>query len=190
MANDVWASGLSGVQKWKRGEASAIETLEKYKQASSKENFEVQQEAILVNKSRWIHPEADFVKVNWDASLIMKLSRMGMVMIIRDEDGETLLAACDSRRNVRTPEVAKCQALWKALQVCSDLNLQKVIFEGDAKAVIMAVKCEEDDLSVVGSLIDDIRKVFKDRKDWFLQFDYREKKLCCSYIGKGCLSFN
>ncbi|KAF5458621.1 hypothetical protein F2P56_022638 [Juglans regia] len=108
-------------------------------------------------------------------------------MIIRDEEGEALLAACDSRRNVVLPEVAECQALWKALQMCNDLNIQNAIFEGDAKVVIMAVKGDEENLSYFGSLIDDIRNVLFHRKNWFLQFDYREKNSATHTLAKVAL---
>lgn len=107
----------------------AIETLEDFKQANKRQRTEDQQVVNTVNKASWVRPVVEFVKVNWDASLDMKNRRMVMGMIIRDENGEALLAACDSRMNVQTTEVAECQALWKALQVCSELNIQKAIFE-------------------------------------------------------------
>ncbi|KAF5445267.1 hypothetical protein F2P56_034332 [Juglans regia] len=142
---------------------------------------------VLVNKSKWVRPAADFVKVNCDTSLDLKNRRKGVRIISRNEEGEALLAVCDSRRNVQSPKVAESMALWKAMQICNELNIQKVIFEGDAKTVIMAVKNDEEILSLVGPLIDDIRNVFKLRKDWFLQFDYREKNSIAHNLAKAAL---
>lgn len=47
-------------------------------------------------------------------------------------------------------------ALWKALEICNDLNFQRVIFEGDTRAIIMAVESDEEIMSCYGPLINDI----------------------------------
>ncbi|XP_042950060.1 uncharacterized protein LOC122282171 [Carya illinoinensis] len=144
---------------------SAIEALEDYKQATRRNKIEVQEEARPVHNAAWTRPLAEFVKVNWDASLGLKRGKMGMGVIMRDENGEALLVACDNKLNVQSAEVAECHAIWKALKVCSDLNVHKVIFEGDAKVVIAAVQSEEEDLSVISPLVDVIRNVMRNRKD-------------------------
>lgn len=108
-------------------------------------------------------------------------------MIIRDENGEVLLSACDSRRNVLSQDIVECQALWKAMQLCNDLNIQNAIFEGDAKVVIMAVNGDEENLFYIGSLIDDIRNVLSFRKSWFLQFDYKENNTVAHNPAKAAL---
>ncbi|KAF5468536.1 hypothetical protein F2P56_012680, partial [Juglans regia] len=139
--------------------STSIESLKDFKQANSlvNSNNEIQQSELSVNMTRWIRPATNFVKVNWDVPLDVKERKMGMGVIIIDENGEALLAACDSRRNVLSVEIAECQALWRAMQLCNDLNIHNAIFEGDAKTVIMEVKGDEENFSYFGSLIDDIR---------------------------------
>ncbi|KAF5450430.1 hypothetical protein F2P56_030784 [Juglans regia] len=73
------------------------------------------------------------------------------------------------------------------MQLCNDLNIQNAIFEGDAKAVIMAVKGDEENFSYFGSLIDDIRNVLSFRKSWSLQFDYRDKNTVAHNLAKAAL---
>lgn len=124
-----------------------------------------------VNKS-WVKPDASFVKVNWHASLDVKKRLMGMEIIIRDEEGKALLAVCGYRNMVQKPDIAECYALRKALEICRDLNFQKVIFEGDAKAIIMAVQSDEENISCHGPLINDIRHVLRNRCEWSIQFAY------------------
>ncbi|XP_042980158.1 uncharacterized protein LOC122310328 [Carya illinoinensis] len=154
---------------------STAEVLEEFKQANRWKNAGIQPRTRPVHNAVWIRPTEDFVKVNWDASFDIKRGNMRMGVIMRDVNGEALLAACDRKFNVQSAEVAECYALWKALKGCSDLNVQKVIFEGDAKGVITAVQSEEDNLSVIGPLVDDIRDVLSNRKGWSLQFAYRER---------------
>lgn len=67
--------------------------------------------------------------------------------------------------------------------------MQKVIFEGDAKTVIEAVKSVEENMSVLSPLIDDIRNVLKNRKDWLLQSVYRERNKVNHTLAKATLSF-
>lgn len=55
--------------------------------------------------------------------------------MIRDDEGEALVAVCDQKKHVQNPTVAECHALWKALELCNDLNIQNDIFERDAKVV-------------------------------------------------------
>ncbi|XP_041020460.1 uncharacterized protein LOC121262109 [Juglans microcarpa x Juglans regia] len=80
--------------------STAIETLEDFKKENGRVITKDQQAMVLVNKSKWVRPAADFVKVNWDASLDLKNRRMGMEIISRNEEGEALLGVCDSRMNV------------------------------------------------------------------------------------------
>ncbi|XP_042969026.1 uncharacterized protein LOC122301701 [Carya illinoinensis] len=88
---------------------------------------------------RWEKPESGCVKVNWDASLNLKERRMGAGIIVRDEKGKALVVVCDQKVNVDSLVVAECFALRMAIELCSELNIHKAIFEGDARIVIEAV---------------------------------------------------
>ncbi|XP_042939496.1 uncharacterized protein LOC122274526 [Carya illinoinensis] len=85
---------------------------------------------------RWRKPRVGWVKVNWDASLNPELKRMGMRIMVRDENGELLLYLCNSIVGIFTPAAAEIQVLWRALQLCADLQWLNVIFEGDALGII------------------------------------------------------
>ncbi|XP_042954550.1 uncharacterized protein LOC122290955 [Carya illinoinensis] len=168
--------------------SAATEALEEFKRANRRQGAVNQQDHRPSSRAGWVKPSAEFVKVNWDASTDLKRRRMGMGVIMRDENADPLLAVCDSRSNILTAEVAECYALWKPLQVCSELNVQKVIFEGDAKAIIEAVKNNEEDWSDIDPLIEDIRNVLSNRKDWFIQFDYRERNIVAHNLAKAALN--
>lgn len=78
----------------------ANKTLKDFKQANKVQRIEVLQTKNAVDKARWVRPVAEYVKVNWDASLDIKKKRMGMGVVIRDEKREALVATCDNRMNV------------------------------------------------------------------------------------------
>lgn len=82
----------------------------------TEDRIETQQESKTINMATWARPSVEYVKVNCDASLDIKMRKMRMGVIMRDKYGEALLAIGDSRLNVHTAEVVECQALWKAMQ--------------------------------------------------------------------------
>ncbi|XP_042941372.1 uncharacterized protein LOC122276027 [Carya illinoinensis] len=146
--------------------AGAKESLEDFRQPRQVQSPVIEgSKGIRIKISKWVKPKAGFLKINWDASLDVKQGVMGMGIIIRNDQGEAMVAACDSKKWVQKPYIAECCALWKAMEICRDLNLQQVIFEGDAKTVITAVDSDKDVMSSFGPLIVDIRKVFRNRSD-------------------------
>lgn len=72
--------------------------------------------------------------------------RVGFGIIIRnsESEGEIMVSYCDQFSMVTQPVMAESIALWKAMGVCADLGFNKIIFEGDAQAVIHAVKDPEE----------------------------------------------
>ncbi|KAG7991176.1 hypothetical protein I3843_02G061900 [Carya illinoinensis] len=204
-ANDVWALSLNGVHKWKKEGreflqlweklmegldknrleevavqirrvwlrrnifvfenkltcprrliSSAIEALEEFKRANKRQGAANQQDHRPSSRARWVKPIVEFVKRR----------KIGMGVIMRDENADPLLAVCDSRSNILTAEA------------------------GDAKAIIEAVKNTEEDWSDIGLLIEDIRNVLSNRKDWFIQFDYRERNSVTHNLAKAALNFD
>ncbi|XP_040988972.1 uncharacterized protein LOC121236595 [Juglans microcarpa x Juglans regia] len=112
---------------------------------------------------------------------------MRICIIIRDEEGEALVAECDIKNNVVNATVAESLALRKAAELCSDLNIQKAIFEGDAKEVVEAVLSEEEDILDLSSIIDDVKFHFRNRTHWFIQFASRKKNTVAHTLAKKTL---
>ncbi|XP_042942698.1 uncharacterized protein LOC122276868 [Carya illinoinensis] len=166
---------------------TAKEGLEEFQHSQRIQNKEDHTPTTSIDKKTWEKQTSGFVKVNWDASLDLRKKRMGVRIMIRDEEGEALVAVCDQRQYMENPAVAEGYALWKALELCNDLNIQKAIFESDAKAVILAVLSNEEDLSHGGSLVEDIRSVLANRSDWSIQFAYREKNNVALSLAKEVL---
>ncbi|XP_035543621.1 uncharacterized protein LOC118347698 [Juglans regia] len=185
-ANDIWADKdrfpKTVLQK-------ASEPLVEYKAAQALLQQTKQSQVRGRGDLKWEKPAAGLVKINWDASLDVKDRRMGVGIIIRDEEGEALVAVCDQKEHVDNPMVAESYALRVALDVCGELNIQRAIFEGDAKSVITAVHREAEDLSLVGFIVEDIKFSFHRRPDWQLLFVFREKNIIAHILAGKALSF-
>lgn len=55
---------------------------------------------------------------------------------MRDGEGEVLTSLCMSKMNVSQPILAEIHALWWAIELCFELNLKNIVFEGDAQTMI------------------------------------------------------
>ncbi|XP_042973011.1 uncharacterized protein LOC122304814 [Carya illinoinensis] len=114
-------------------------------------------------------PEQNMVKANWDAAFDAKARKVGVGVIIRNERGEVMVACHEQKLNVADPVTAECYAFRKAMDLCRDLYFDKVIFEGDAQVIINAVNVQVEDLSYVGSLVEELRRSLKRCNEWRVQ---------------------
>ncbi|XP_059431505.1 uncharacterized protein LOC132165008 [Corylus avellana] len=96
---------------------------------------------------RWSAPLQGWVKANWDAALDRKSGWMGLGVVIRDSQGNMVAARCEVQKGSLVPAAAEAQAFLLAVQLCRELGLEHVHFEGDAKAVIDSVISEQADYS-------------------------------------------
>lgn len=53
--------------------------------------------------------------------------------------------------------LAESYTLWKAIEVCNDLDIRNVILEGDALTIVNVVNGDDEDLSWFGHIIKDIK---------------------------------
>ncbi|XP_042974604.1 uncharacterized protein LOC122306236 [Carya illinoinensis] len=133
---------------------------------------------------RWEKPERGYVKVNWDASMDLKGKRMGIGIMIRDEQGETMVTVCDQKPNMVEAAVAESLALRKAAEICSELNIQRAIFEGNAKVVILVVNGDEDACFNFSPIVEDIRFYLSNRPNWSIQFVPKANNMVAHSLAK------
>ncbi|KAF5450136.1 hypothetical protein F2P56_030511 [Juglans regia] len=88
---------------------------------------------------RWKSPAWPYVKVNFDAAIEKVNGRMGMGVIIRDSEGRLLAVVTASKDHISSAAQAESAALHRVMDLCTELGLNKVCFEGDAKVVVDAV---------------------------------------------------
>lgn len=88
------------------------------------------------------------------------------------------------------PFLAKCKALWRAIQFCDELGLERVQMEGDAKVVIDFVLKNENCSNWCGTLIDDVTSFLTSRPIWSLDFVHREMNNIAHLLAKFGLSLD
>ncbi|XP_039064257.1 uncharacterized protein LOC120209283 [Hibiscus syriacus] len=104
-------------------------------------------------QTRWLPPNAPWVKVNFDASFSHTNKEAWSGIIIRDSVGEILGAAKRKIRRATSVFAAEATAAVHAIQFRIDLGCMRAIFEGDSKTIIQKLQSDEEDLSEVGAMI-------------------------------------
>ncbi|XP_042954621.1 uncharacterized protein LOC122291036 [Carya illinoinensis] len=104
----------------------------------------------------WKPPEWPFFKVNFDVAFDKDKESMGMGIILRDSEGGLQATFTAPKTHILLAFQAKVSALHRAMELCSELGLNQVIIEGDAKVVIDSVNSKNEDNSWLGQEIDDL----------------------------------
>ena len=122
----------------------------------------------------WNAPEQGWCKANWDVAVDIESGRMGLSAVIRDTAGNVVAAQCEMQRGYLSPVAAKAKAALVTVQLCRELGVSMVHFEGDAKVVVDAVNSAEADGSWLGHLIEDIKRNLISLAGWRMSFVRRE----------------
>lgn len=93
----------------------------------------------------WKPPSADTVKVNWDAAIDKRKNLMGVGDIARNHFGEVLAAQCAVQRYIVDPAVAEAIGAKMGAALGRLLGLQSIFLEGDASAVVAALKRDDEE---------------------------------------------
>ena len=107
--------------------------------------------------NRWQAPQAGFVKVNFDGVVFVELNKSGVGVVIRDNSGAVLASCSEKLLQAYKAEETETLAARKALMFAYELGFQRIILEGDALGLIQALKSQEQNLSPLGLLVEDVK---------------------------------
>ena len=108
-------------------------------------------------QQRWVPPPANFVKINFDSAVFSKDNFSGVGVVIRDENGLVLGSCSKHLPQAYSAVEVEALAAATALALAEDLDMTRVILEGDSLVIIKALREEEQFLSPIGLLLEDVR---------------------------------
>ena len=97
------------------------------------------------------------MKVNFDGVVFGELNNSCVRVVIRDNNGAVLASCSKKLTRAYKAEETETLAAQKALMFTHELGFQRVILEGDALGLIQALKPQEQNLSLLGSLVEDVK---------------------------------
>ncbi|KAG8363639.1 hypothetical protein BUALT_Bualt19G0043400 [Buddleja alternifolia] len=106
--------------------------------------------------SRWVPPDGEVIKVNFDGAVFDVLRATGSGCIARDSHGECLAWKRKRRSFGSVPEVAEALAAFDAMQLAREHRWRHIQVEGDCLSLINRLRERRRDLSSLDPLVKDI----------------------------------
>lgn len=137
----------------------------------------------VIEQIRWERPDIGWVKLNANgaASEPTKKARCGG--LIKDDQGNWMVGFS---RNIGQANsfMAETWALWDGLMLCLQLNLQNVVIELDARALVDALSSSAYANTVVSPLFDDCKQLVA-RFSWCcIRHIYCEANMCADNLSR------
>ncbi|XP_062176144.1 uncharacterized protein LOC133881222 [Alnus glutinosa] len=138
--------------------------------------------------SRWSKPDAEFIKLNWDAALDVWQNRMGVGIIARDELGEVRAALCTALPYIQNPSVAEAFGARRAVEFARERGFSFIVIEGDSREVVLALGNSGDCCVSYGDLISDARALLSSFLHWKIAHVGREGNKAAHCLAKLAVS--
>lgn len=109
--------------------------------------------------TKWKPPPPGMVLINSDAALFQASNQTGLAFVIRDHSATCMLAANKRITGLLSPELAEALVIRFALEHAKAEGFQNVLMASDCLSVIKRIQSGARDLSVVGVIVRDIKKL-------------------------------
>ncbi|XP_042974226.1 uncharacterized protein LOC122305733 [Carya illinoinensis] len=132
---------------------TATDDLEVFKQVGQMQKQQINETEVQLQarvKVLWELAVETFYKFNFDATYIQNDRIMGIGGVLRDHRGDAKMVLSAPKAHVPSAFHAECYALIQAMQLCHELRISNMIFEGDAKQVIDSINSNCVDCSWKG----------------------------------------
>lgn len=83
-------------------------------------------------------------------------------MVLRAQEGEVLATLMQPVTFCLQPDIAEAQGWVTAAGWCKAMGLQHVVFEGDSRQVVNAVKNDKDQHGILSCLVRDAKSILAD----------------------------
>ncbi|KAL2894080.1 hypothetical protein RDABS01_009989, partial [Bienertia sinuspersici] len=107
------------------------------------------------SREKWGRPPAGHFKLNTDAAL-RDNGRVGLGAVLRDSEGDVLVAVCDTVNGVSEVEVAEALALRRAVQIVMEAGFHSFSIEVDCLVLANAVLKKREVRSTFGLVVKDV----------------------------------
>ncbi|XP_059458291.1 uncharacterized protein LOC132187876 [Corylus avellana] len=148
----------------------------------------LQRNMVVYGASAWRKPHVDYIKVNWDASLNARKSRVGIGVVARDHAGRVVAVLSDSEVATTDPEGAETLATCYATDMCHYLGLRNVILEGDALMVVRSLQKGKCHWGRLRHVLNDTTQKLQTMQEWRVDHIPQEANVVAHRIATLALS--
>jgi ribonuclease HI len=137
---------------------------------------------------KWSPPPEGMVMINVDAAIFSPTRQMGLGVVIRDHSGQCLAACSETQDEVVTPEMAEALALRRAVLFAREEGFSRVIFSSDCLSLVNRVNALQQDRSIIGPVIQDIRNAAASFLSCYFRHVGRGLNYAANYLAKSSFS--
>jgi ribonuclease HI len=139
---------------------------------------------------RWSPPPEGTVLINVDAAIFSSFRRMGIGIVIRNHNGECLVACSELREEVTAPEMAEALAVRRAMSLADEEGFRKLLVVSDCLSVIHRINSVMPDRSPVGVVIQDIKALANNFSDISFSHVYRQGNEAAHILARSAERFS
>ncbi|PRQ38614.1 putative ribonuclease H-like domain, reverse transcriptase zinc-binding domain-containing protein [Rosa chinensis] len=125
----------------------------------------------------WLPPPSGWLKANIDGAFNQDSHCGGIGVLIRDSTGSIVGGFCGKISNVLSPDIVEAMAGREACELAAEFQLAPIVFESDCLKLVEASKCDEEDGSGFGRIVEDIRFLLSSTPSAFFSHVFRESNL-------------
>ncbi|XP_042944701.1 uncharacterized protein LOC122278588 [Carya illinoinensis] len=134
--------------------------------------------------TKWKPPDEGASKVNFDAAIDKNNYKLGLGIVARNHVGEVLFTLSSSKLFSGNSNMAEAAALWRAMELVLELDVRKVVFEGDANRLIKGVTDVKGNYAWMEQQYANICGRLLLRPDWSVSFIHREGNCVAHALAK------
>ncbi|KAF5458623.1 hypothetical protein F2P56_022640 [Juglans regia] len=138
----------------------------------------------------WRPPPLNIYKANWDASVDRVHSRMGVGVVIRNWEGRVTATLRSSRCIFPDAKLAEAMVALRAILLCKQIGISRVMLEGDALNVVKDINSEAKDWSSVGLIIQDIKAELQNLEYGSVDYISRNSNCMAHCLAKDALKLS
>uniref|UniRef100_A0A2N9IUU4 RNase H type-1 domain-containing protein n=1 Tax=Fagus sylvatica TaxID=28930 RepID=A0A2N9IUU4_FAGSY len=139
---------------------------------------------IARNKIVWSAPLEGWYKVNMDGAVFADLGKVGVGVVIRNEQGEFLGAMCELLDVGLDATDGEALAALRAIEFAAEVCPFSMLFEGDCLQVIRALQSPEYDAARVGHIYSLARSKLSLFRDFSVSHVFREGNTVAHRLAK------
>ncbi|KAM5562690.1 hypothetical protein ABKV19_017740 [Rosa sericea] len=109
---------------------------------------------------RWTSPAEHVLKCNIDGSYSYHQRKGGVGCVLRDHKGDFRAALTKVVHNANSAFQVELLALKAAVQFAISLHHEQVQFESDCLQLVQTINAEDEDASICGHVVDEVRAMF------------------------------
>jgi len=142
-------------------------------------------------KECWSKPQAEMLKVNFDGGFVAQEKRGSWGFVVRDENGQAVLAGAGNLSAVHDALCAEAEACLAALSATMNHGMSNVVFESDSLVLVDALKTNKYDQSPGGPLFREARAEMRASfADVYINFRPRSCNMVAHELARLSLSWD